>query len=248
MANQLVVISNNQALTDSRTVAEHFGKKHRHVLDSIREIINQAGGMPKIGQTPMFAETTYINDQNGQAYPMFLMNRDGFSLLAMGFTGKKALQFKLKFIDAFNRMEEQLKSRQQTPQLQRDARWIETRKIGKSMRKAFTGYIKLLEEYLAARGRVYPKGFLYAHLTNVIQGALKIDKGSRDFQSAKKLNQLDQAEDISGNVIINGIASNSFCTLADVEAQILAQLRKLNDLICGSLFIPAPITDSDLSC
>ena len=57
----------------------------------------------------MFEETEYINEQNGQAYPMFLMNRDGFSLLAMGFNGKQALKFKMDFVCAFNKMEETLK-------------------------------------------------------------------------------------------------------------------------------------------
>ena len=64
--------------------------------------------MLKNEQTPMFEETTYIHEQNGQTYPMYYLNRDGFTLLAMGFTGKKALQFKLQYIDAFNRMEEML--------------------------------------------------------------------------------------------------------------------------------------------
>ena len=139
MSKKLVVIENNQALTDSRIVAERFDKEHRHVLESIRAIIKQAGGVPKIGQTPMFAESTYINEQNGQSYPMYLMNRDGFSLLAMGFTGKKALQFKLKFIDAFNRMEEQLKSLAIS---QHDQRWLETRQLGKKTRKILTQAIK----------------------------------------------------------------------------------------------------------
>lgn len=55
-------------------------------------------------------EITYINEQNGQTYPMFLMNRDGFSLLVMGFTGKKAMQFKLEYIKAFNQMEATIKA------------------------------------------------------------------------------------------------------------------------------------------
>lgn len=78
--NELVTVYNHQLVTDSRQVADRFGKSHRHVLDAIR---NLEKGMPKIGQTPMFYETTYVNEQNGQTYPMYLMNRDGFSLLVM---------------------------------------------------------------------------------------------------------------------------------------------------------------------
>lgn len=110
--NDLVRIDNKQVVTDSRNVAEHFGKRHDHVL---RDIENLIGGLPKNGDTPeMFHLDSYINEQNGQSYPIYLMNRDGFSLLVMGFTGKKALEWKLKYIEAFNAMEAWLKK---VPQL-----------------------------------------------------------------------------------------------------------------------------------
>lgn len=98
----------NQVLTNSLLVAEKFGKEHQHVLRDVRNLIN--GGVSKIGDTPAFAEVTYIHPQNGQQYPMYVMNRDGFTLLAMGFTGEKALQFKLEYINAFNKMEETIKN------------------------------------------------------------------------------------------------------------------------------------------
>ena len=90
-----------QALTSSLLVAEKFGKEHRTVLASIRELIK---GCAENYADPMFIETAYTNDQNGQQYPMFVMNRDGFTLLAMGFTGDKALSFKLDYIAALNTM------------------------------------------------------------------------------------------------------------------------------------------------
>lgn len=96
----------NQVLTSSLLVAEKFGKNHKHVLESIRELVR---GCAEKSADPMFAESTYINTQNGQEYPMFIMNRDGFTLLAMGFTGEKALKFKLEYIDEFNKMEKILK-------------------------------------------------------------------------------------------------------------------------------------------
>lgn len=102
--------ANDQAVTSSLLIAEKFGKSHDNVLRDIRNLIK--GGVLKNDETPMFEETTYINEQNKQAYPMFLMNRDGFTLLAMGFTGKKAMQFKLEYIKAFNSMEAQIKASQ----------------------------------------------------------------------------------------------------------------------------------------
>lgn len=101
--------TNDQALTNSLLVAKSFGKEHKHVLDSIRKLIE---GCAEISADPMFEETTYINEQNGQTYPMYLMNRDGFTLLVMDFKGKRAMQFKLEYIKAFNSMEAQIKASQ----------------------------------------------------------------------------------------------------------------------------------------
>ena len=96
----------NQPLTNSKLVAEVFGKEHRNVVRDIKNLIE--GGVLKNEQTPMFEEMTYINEQNKQSYPMFIMNQDGFTLLAMGFNGKKAMEFKLKYIEAFNAMKRQI--------------------------------------------------------------------------------------------------------------------------------------------
>lgn len=102
--------TNNQAVTSSLLIAEKFGKSHDNVLRDIRSLLQ--GGILKNDETQMFEETTYVNEQNKQSYPMFLMNRDGFTLLVMGFTGKKAMQFKLEYIKAFNSMEAQIKASQ----------------------------------------------------------------------------------------------------------------------------------------
>lgn len=99
---QLVVIQNNQIVVSSKDIAEHFGKDHKNVLQNIRDIL-----VAENSATKFYQETTYQN--RGKDYKEYLMNRDGFSLLAMGFTGKKALQWKLKYIEAFNEMEETLK-------------------------------------------------------------------------------------------------------------------------------------------
>lgn len=99
---QLVVINNNQIVVSSKDLAEHFGKAHKDVLENIRNIL-----VAENSATKFFQETSSV--YRGQHFPFYLMNRDGFSLLAMGFTGKKALQWKLKYIEAFNEMEETLK-------------------------------------------------------------------------------------------------------------------------------------------
>lgn len=97
----LVEIRNNQVVVSSRDVAEKFGKEHRNVLASIREILGAENSAAKF-----FEESKH--EYRGQKFPEYLMNRDGFTLLAMGFTGKDALQWKMKYIAAFNEMEAQL--------------------------------------------------------------------------------------------------------------------------------------------
>ena len=102
---------NDQVITTSLLVAETFEKEHRNVLKSIRKLMSATN----VAVAQMFDETTYVNEQ-GKEQPMFFMNRDGFTLLAMGFSGERALKFKVDYINAFNKMEAELKS-QQTKQL-----------------------------------------------------------------------------------------------------------------------------------
>ena len=102
----LVKIENQQIVTDSRQIAENFGKEHKHVLEAIRNIL-----VAENSATKFFMESEH--EYRGQKFPMYLMNRDGFTLLAMGFTGKQALEWKLKYIKAFNEMEAELKAKQE---------------------------------------------------------------------------------------------------------------------------------------
>lgn len=93
---------NGQKMVSSRDVAKNFEKEHKDVLRAVENIKAQNCAL-----TSMFFESTYTAG-TGKAYPMYLMNRDGFSLLAMGFTGSKAMEWKLKYIQAFNAMERKL--------------------------------------------------------------------------------------------------------------------------------------------
>lgn len=102
---ELVILKNKEAVTTSLQVAESFDKKHRHVLSAIDELKE---GVAE-NWADLFWEDTYVHPQNKQSYRIIYMNRDGFSLLAMGFTGKKALNFKLQYIEAFNKMEKEIK-------------------------------------------------------------------------------------------------------------------------------------------
>lgn len=100
-----LVFKNNEgvAVTTSLKVAETFGKDHSRVLRDIRELSCSEGF-----RQGNFAESSYINNQNKEM-PMIVMSKDGFILLAMGYTGKKAMAFKESYIAAFNAMEKELK-------------------------------------------------------------------------------------------------------------------------------------------
>lgn len=110
MTEELVIMRDRQAVTTSLQVAKVFNKKHKHVIEAINNKIQSAENSADYQK--MFAVGTY-KDSQGRTYPMYYMNRDGFTFIAFGFTGAKADQFKLKYIDAFNQMEKQLQ--QQKP-------------------------------------------------------------------------------------------------------------------------------------
>lgn len=103
---EFVLIADGELVTDSRLVAAHFGKMHKHVLRDVRALLETCPGD--------FAESNFglcyeINElQNRRRTPYYRMTKDGFMLLAMGFTGAKALALKIAFINAFNAMAQQL--------------------------------------------------------------------------------------------------------------------------------------------
>lgn len=112
MTDIILSTQNGEPVASSRQIAESFGKEHKHVLDAVKNLVAENSAAKS-----MFYETTFEN--RGKQYPMYLMNRDGFSLLVMGFTGKAALEWKLKYIQAFNEMEKKL-SAPQMPKLSKE--------------------------------------------------------------------------------------------------------------------------------
>jgi Rha family phage regulatory protein len=101
--NQLVFVEKGKAVTTSLIVADVFRKNHADVLRDIRKM-----ECSEEFRLSNFAESTYVNSQNKEM-PMYYMNQKGFTLLAMGYTGKEAMKFKEAYINEFERMEEELK-------------------------------------------------------------------------------------------------------------------------------------------
>ena len=109
--DELVIMHDQQAVTTSLILAEAFEKQHKHVIEAIEKKISTAENSALLKN--MFVEDSYIAS-NGKQNKMYYLNRDGFTFIAMGFTGKKADEFKLKYIEAFNKMEQIVK--QELPQ------------------------------------------------------------------------------------------------------------------------------------
>ena len=103
----LVRISQNQPVTTSLQIAEVFGKRHDNVLQSIKKLCNQ---LPENWCVLNFKgnDRTVAGGYGERTERYYEITKDGFVLLAMGFTGQKALQFKLAYIEAFNKMAEQI--------------------------------------------------------------------------------------------------------------------------------------------
>lgn len=99
-----VSLHSGRPATTSLEVAKFFSKRHDHVVRSIQDLISNT---PKSFSAPNLGAAEY-SDEQGKPRPMFILYRDGFMLLVMGYTGKKALAMKLAYIEAFNRMEEEL--------------------------------------------------------------------------------------------------------------------------------------------
>jgi len=110
--NQKINISTikGKLTVSSMMVAEHFGKDHKNVLREIRRITWELSEIMEDFSELNFEPAEYIDEQ-GKPRPSYDLTRDGFALLVMGFTGKKAMAWKVKYINAFNAMEKAQKDK-----------------------------------------------------------------------------------------------------------------------------------------
>lgn len=182
----------NDAWVSSRDIAKLFGKEHKHVMKSIREQI-----LPYVSEEfsrSNFGPSKYT-DSRGKRQPEYNLNRKSFTIVAMGFTGKKAMQFKEAYIEAFEAM----------------ANVIETRLLSKA------GY----KEMTAAIAKVYhADGRLFAAEANMINEIILGMKAkdfravnlidntghTRDAIAQEKLEQLDKAQRLNAQLITAGMS------------------------------------------
>lgn len=186
-------------ITTSLKVAEHFEKEHKDVLESIRNLTAENSA------ASFFTETTYKS--RGKEYPMYEMDRDGFSLLAMGFTGEKALKWKLDYIKAFNAMEAELKriyTERQQWQIERDK--------GVIVRHILTDTIKMKVADSPHKKFIYPNytKFIYQTIFGKTmkelqeQYEVKGKESIRDYVTADELKQIESMEMLVSSLISCG--------------------------------------------
>lgn len=176
-----------QILTTSLKVADKFEKQHKDVLESIRGIRD---AMSTAEFSALFKETNY-KASNGKNNPMYEMNRDGFSLLAMGFTGEKALKWKLDYINAFNIMESELKriyTERQQWQIERDK--------GVVIRHILTDTIKMKITDSPHKRFAYPNYTNLIYRTLFGKTAKELEK-EFDIKSKENLRDFFTGEDLA---------------------------------------------------
>lgn len=183
-------------ITTSLKVAEVFEKEHKNVLKSIENLVADNSA------AKFFRLTTYKN--RGKEYPMYEMDRDGFSLLVMGFTGEKALQWKIKYIEAFNQMESELKrlyTERQQWQIERDK--------GVVIRHILTDTIKMKITESPNKRFAYPNytNLIYRNLFGKTAKELESDYGVkakenlRDFFTGDDLAKVQSMEMLVSSLI-----------------------------------------------
>lgn len=195
--NELVYLKKNEMYTDSLKVAEIFQRRHDDVVRSVEKLIERNEEASKDIRTfsdisKQFIKTRY-KDEQGRMQTKYLLNRDGFALLVMGFNGRKAHEWKLKYIDAFNQMEKLLTEKQTSV-------WLETRQQGKLIRKDETDVIQKLVEYAREQGSGHAD-MLYMTYTKLANRMVGIT--TRDSATNSQLNDLSTMERIIANVVID---------------------------------------------
>lgn len=209
-----------QVLVSSRDVAKHFNKKHSEVIYAIEGRIGKDGTVKNNGilmsgnsqLSQMFIKTEYKDSMNRMKYK-YLMNRDGFSLLCMGFTGQEALEWKLKYIEAFNKMEETIKSGNYLTEEER----LKLQLFSKDASEVAYAHNRLIElataPLIAENAEMKPKADYHDEVLKK-DGLITTTVVAKDlgFSSANKLNKV-----MNANHIIFKNQSGTWCPYADYE-------------------------------
>lgn len=204
----IVRMKDGEARADSRDVAAFFDKRHDHVLRDIRALIAKE---PRLGLSN-FGETPFIEPSTGQTYHYFEMDRRGFTVLAMGFTGGRALEWKLRYIDAFELMEDELRRRPQAI-------------INYSDPTVIIGVYKALESQIAAKDQK-----IAVQQTQIVEMQPKVEAHDRIAESHGTFNRTVAAKmlGITPHTLIRWMRTNQWTYRRPGSADDIAYQDKIS--------------------
>ncbi len=165
---ELVNVKKNKVFCDTNMVAKKFGMEHKKVIRSIERLEKEIIGNDLGGPAGPLKFTKEIMVYRGQEYTGYSMDKTSFMFLAMRFKTKKAFEWQLKFIKAFDLMEQKLLQEEIN---KNNSDWLDVRNHGKLIRRETTDVIKDFIEYADTQGSSGSKWY-YKHYTNATYGAL----------------------------------------------------------------------------
>ncbi len=195
------LVSRRDQTTTSLLIAEKFEKEHRNVLLAIRNL--EGLGCPQEFVRLNFKQTSYT-DSLGRKQPCCTMTRDGFVMLTMGFTGRKAMQWKILFSEAFNQMEAIIRHIG-SPE------WNSERDKGKTARKFLVDTINTFVAYATGQGSTNAKTY-FTSITKAVNTAVFPEKSAtalkfdRDALSESELYRLSIAEYLTSTALVEAMA------------------------------------------
>ncbi len=190
--------NDEKLVTTSRKVAEVFGKQHQHVLRDIREL-----KCSDEFRQSNYGQSYYLNEQN-KKQPEYIITKDGFVMLVMGYSGEKAFKFKEDYIKAFNYMESELKRIHKERE-----QWAIEREKGKMIRHILTDTIKMKIVDSAHKKFMYPNytKLIYKKIFGKNFNELKKEYGIkpkeslRDYITSEELKEVEQLEMLVSSLI-----------------------------------------------
>lgn len=211
LINLGIINKNDKAVVSSRVIAQRFKKEHNSILKSIdgetrrgKHIDGLINGINNSSGNPLqyFIPSDY-RDSSGKKNKEYLLTRDGFSLLVMGFTGQKALEWKLKYIKEFNNMEKFIREKL-------SSEWQETRIKGKLARRDETDVIMTKLIPLAISQGSKNAGKLYMTYSKLVNSCVNIPAKSRDKATKRILDVIYNLENLIEHVIIEEVEKGTY--------------------------------------
>lgn len=227
--NQLIelglVTKNERALVSSRMIADKFGKRHDNLINKIESTIDNWNKDTALkNKVSKYFFSHLYKDTSGKSNKEYLLSRDGFSYIVMSFTGREADIWKVKYIEAFNAMENFIRERQ-------TAEWQQSRLTGKQIRREVSDIILAKLIPLAETQGSKNAGKLYMAYSKLVNATLGIEAGQRDKLPLPYIDAIKFLENAIENIISievdKGTHYKSIYYVCKAKCQVIKELAFL---------------------